>query len=258
MKNIFATLAVCVLLSACSSSNESENNSDSAAADTVKKKDTVPVSGNGDPYLYGIDISSYQGDEADFLNRKKDTLSFVICRATLGITFNDPDFPNNWKMIQQEGFVRGAYHFYECDDDPAKQAQHYLGVIGTLAANDLPPILDFEQAGLAGVTDKQKIQSDLLTFLAAVETATGRTPLIYVSPDFSNEYLTDPSFAKYPLYVADYDGMSKPSMPSMWKASQWTFWQKTDTVHVDGNQNDFDVFNGNIAALKEFVAKGDK
>jgi lysozyme len=257
MKNMFTPLALAVLLFACDATKETERSADSVPVhDTAAQHPAAPS--GGPAFLYGIDISSYQGDEADFLNKKSDSLSFVICRATLGITFTDADFANNWKMIQQEGFVRGAYHFYECDDDPKKQAQHYLTVIGTLGANDLPPILDFEQAGLAGVTDKQSIQSNLLIFLNTVEAATGRTPLIYVSPDFSNEYLSDPAFAKYPLYVADYNGKSQPSMPATWQSSQWTFWQKTDTVHVDGNQNDFDIFNGNAAALQAFVAKGSK
>lgn len=255
MKKHLALPVLAVLLFACGTPKETEHDSDSVPITDTSGKSQ---SSNGPAFLYGIDISSYQGDEADFLSKKHDSLSFVICRATLGITFTDPDFANNWKMIQQEGFVRGAYHFYECDDDPTKQAQHYLSVIGTLAPGDLPPILDFEQAGLAGVTDKQTIQSNLLIFLNAVETATGRTPLIYVSPDFSDAYLTDPAFAKYPLYVADYDGISQPEMPEMWKSSQWTFWQKTDTVHVDGNQNDFDVFNGNAAALQSFVKNGSK
>ncbi len=252
MKIFLAPVALGLLLLTCSSPKESNHAVDSAAVDTTKN-DTPLVSGNGAAFVYGIDISSYQGDEIDFLNSKQDTLSFVICRATLGITVTDTDFKNNWSLIPQKGFIRGAYHFYECNDDPTEQAQHYLDIVGTLAAGDLPPILDFEQAGLADIIDKQKIQSDLLTFLSTVESATGRTPLIYVSPDFANVYLTDPAFAKYPLYVADYNGQQKPSVPTVWKSEQWTLWQKTDTVHVNGNQNDYDMFNGSAEALQAFI-----
>lgn len=253
MKLILSPFAFSILLLACSAPDPHDPAADTTAVTDTVNKNTAKVKGDEAPFLYGVDISSYQGDEIDFLNKQQDTLSFVICRATLGITVTDADFANNWKMIPEKGFVRGAYHVYECDDDPNKQVQHFLEVLGTLAPGDLPPILDFEQAGLAGVTDKQKIQSDLLTFLSAVEAATGRTPLIYVSPDFANEYLADPAFAKYPLYVADYDGLNQPVMPSTWKSSQWTLWQKTDSAEVNSNLNDFDLFNGNLQALKSFT-----
>lgn len=256
MKNRCASYALSLLLFGCGPSSEIEQTIDPAPADTVK--DTMPDVSNGSLFLYGIDISSYQGNEIEFLLSKQDSLSFVICRATLGITFTDQDFANNWKLIPQNGFARGAYHFYECDDDPKKQAQHFLSVVGTYMPGDLPPILDFEQAGLAGVTDKQKIQNDLLTFLSTVEAATGRTPMIYVSPDFCDSYLSDTAFAKYPLYVADYSGTKEPVTPAVWKHSQWVFWQKSDTVHVDGNQNDFDVFNGNTQAFQSFIAGSSK
>lgn len=258
MKKVFSKFSLLILLAACNAPEGGNKTSDSTSDSSKAKVDTSGSNAKQSPFLYGIDISSYQGDEIDFLNRKQDTLSFVICRATLGITFNDPDFSNNWTLIPQKGFVRGAYHFYMCDDDPTKQAQHYLQIVGSIGAGDLPPILDFEQAGLAGVTNKQKIQSDLLTFLTTVESATKRTPLIYVSPDFADEYLSNPAFAKYPLYVADYDGQNQPSMPTLWKSTTWKCWQKTDSVRVDGNQNDFDVFNGDAAALKQFLNSGNQ
>ena len=47
----------------------------------------------------GIDISKYQGDEVAMLNKHKDALSFIICKATEGVTFTDPDFIMNWKLI---------------------------------------------------------------------------------------------------------------------------------------------------------------
>jgi lysozyme len=246
------TLLAAALFCSCQSSTDSHLEEDSLH--TNVKTDTAKKA-SGPSHLYGIDISVYQGDEIDFLTKNTDSLSFIICRATLGLTVTDADFKTNWSLIQQKGFIRGAYHFYECDDDPEAQAQHYLSVIGTLSPDDLPPVLDFEQAGLAGVTDKAKIQNDLLTFLNAVQAATGRTPMIYVSPDFADEYLTDAAFAKYPLYVADYNGQSAPAVPALWKQESWTFWQKTDTVKIDNHVDDFDVFNGTAEMMQAFIHK---
>ena len=81
--------------------------------------------------VYGIDISKYQGDEVDLLNKKKDSLSFIICKATEGITYTDPKFHQNWQLISAKKFIKGAYHFYRCQDDPIKQAAHYLNTIQT-------------------------------------------------------------------------------------------------------------------------------
>jgi lysozyme len=59
----------------------------------------------------GIDISKFQGNEINQLNKQTDQLTFIICKATEGITYTDPDFKTNWPMIQSKGYVRGAYHF---------------------------------------------------------------------------------------------------------------------------------------------------
>ena len=253
MNKTFLAAAIAVLLLSCGQNSETEITTDTTKKDSLA--DTVTPLPKGPSHLYGIDISVYQGDQIDFLTKHQDSLSFVICRATLGLTVTDADFKNNWALIQQKGFVRGAYHFYECDDDPKAQAEHFLSVIGTLSPNDLPPVLDFEQAGLAGVTDKAQIQKDLLLFLQTVEAATGRTPIIYVSPEFAPAYLTDAAFAKYPLYVADYNGKSQPQVPKMWETAGWTFWQKTDTVQIDHYTDDFDVFNGSAEDMKVFIGK---
>ena len=81
-----------------------------AAIDTLQSLATQ--AGNAAEFVYGIDVSDFQGDEVDFLDKQKDSLSFVICKATEGITYTDPEFQNNWKTIPEKGFIRGAYHFY--------------------------------------------------------------------------------------------------------------------------------------------------
>jgi lysozyme len=254
MNKFIFTIVLTAVLFSCGDPPAPVAHPDSVKKDTATHDTTKAVSA-GPNHLYGIDISVYQGDEMEFLKLHEDSLAFVICRATLGLTVTDKEFKSNWALIEQKGFVRGAYHFYECNDDPKKQAEHFLTVVGTLSPNDLPPVLDFEEAGLAGVTDKAKIQKDLLIFLQTVETATGRTPMIYVSPAFAPVYLKDTSFAKYPLYVADYNGKSEPDIPKMWASAGWTFWQKTDTVQIEHHVDDFDVFNGSAEVMKAFIEK---
>ena len=42
------------------------------------------------PFVYGIDISHHQNNEIDFISKTSDSLSFVICKATEGVTYTEP------------------------------------------------------------------------------------------------------------------------------------------------------------------------
>ena len=202
---------------------------------------------------YGIDISKYQGDEVDLLRKKKDSLSFVICKATEGITYTDPKFRQNWQLITSEDFIKGAYHFYRCQDDPKKQAAHYLNTIKTINSTDLPPIVDFEQEGVDKSQSVAQIQSNLLIFLKEIEQKLHRKPMIYTGFYVANQYLNKTEFSQYPLWIADYTSQKQPMIPTTWKNNSWSFWQRKDTYTFDHITNDFDLFNGNKEQLQTFI-----
>lgn len=204
-------------------------------------------------YCYGIDISKYQGDEVSNLDENKDSLTFIICKATGGITYTDPMFLNNWETIKEKGFIRGAYHFYYTIDDPLDQASNYLSKIKNLNSLDLPPILDFEETSINSSEDIETIQSNLLIFLKELSEKTGRTPIIYTDNNIANKYLTDSVFANYPLWIANYTQNGAPKTPTTWKNKGWTFWQKSSSYTINSINNDFDLFNGNLDDLKQFI-----
>lgn len=206
---------------------------------------------SNDLNVYGIDISKYQGNEINQLNKQTDPLTFIICKATEGITYTDPDFSTNWSTIQSKGYVRGAYHFYHCDDSPEQQVQHYLAVIGKLLVTDFPPIVDFEELSIDQGINKATIQPNLLQFLTLLEQKTGRKPLLYTDNNTANIYLTDTAFANYNLWIADYN--STITLPTVWKSKTWTLWQKSENYKLEGNTNDYDVFNGDNDAFIKFI-----
>lgn len=199
--------------------------------------------------VFGIDISRYQGNEINFLNKQVDKLSFIICKATEGITYTDSSFKTNWPAIQAKGYVRGAYHFYHCKDDPSKQVANYLGVMGTFLAADFPPIVDFEESSIDAGVNKASIQPNLLQFLTLLEQKTGRKPLIYTDNNTANAYLTDPAFTGYSLWIANYNSTLK--IPNVWK--NWTIWQQSSSYKLNGQLNDYDVFNGDSNAFSNFI-----
>ncbi len=205
--------------------------------------------------LYGIDISADQENEILSIHKNTDSLSFIICKATGGITIQDPDFKLNWKQIHDKGFIAGAYHFYYSHDSPQAQVNNYLNEVGEFAATDLPPIVDFEGYGIDTDQSLQEVQNSLKKVLELIQIRTGRTPIIYTNVSIGNKYLTDAEFAKYPLWIADYNGRSKPEMPGAWKDTEWVLWQQTSKYIINGDTNDLDLFNGDLQQFKDFINK---
>ncbi|NOQ72945.1 MAG: hypothetical protein GQ574_13130 [Crocinitomix sp.] len=214
---------------------------------TETTTETVPQ------YVYGIDISSNQRGEVDILDKQKDSLTFVICRATDGITWQDPDFKSNWKVLEEKGFVRGAYHFFESEDDPADQVGNYLKTVGEISAAGLPAIVDFEGHGIRTDMTVEAVQNNLLQVLEILAEKTGRTPILYTNINDGDKYLSIEAFAKYPLWVADYSQGKTPTLPGIWKDTKWQLWQKSDDYYEKSIKNDFDIFNGDLEAFNAFL-----
>lgn len=204
-------------------------------------------------YVYGIDISHHQNDEVDFIVQHKDSIQFVFCKATEGLTFIDPKFNKNWSTLKEHGVLRGAYHFFKSKDDPKKQATFFLNTISTSEKTDIPPVLDFEEGGIDPSQSVNQVQADVKVFLEEIENKLGCTPIIYTDVRTANKYLDDPHFSNYPLWIANYIKGSAPHLPRTWKDKGWVFWQKTSTYQLDGQNNDLDIFDGSYKNLKSFI-----
>jgi len=206
--------------------------------DTAIKKDSTA-------YYYGIDISHWNGNIITDISHV-DSISFAICKATEGATGIDPDYNNNCKLIRQKGLIRGKYHFYLINDDPVKQAEHFYEVAGNLDSLDMPLIVDIEQLSLSKRANKNKtvIQKELLLFLHKLQQMTARAPIIYTDFDFANEYLDDPAFSKYGLWLAEYSDSTTPQIPVAWKKSGCKIWQKSKRLDINSFTVDYDVYHG--------------
>lgn len=196
----------------------------------------------------GIDVSKYQGNIRWSELVKENNLQFTIARATEGRTVIDTTFTYNWREIHKMKLVGGAYHFYLNEDLPLLQAKLYLETV-SFTKGDLPPILDVE--GYSIQKKKDSLIENCLIWLQEVEKKTGRTPIIYSNLDFFIENLNDSTFAKYPIWIAEYTTSNQPRVPKPW--STWLFWQKSDSYKMQGiNANvDFDIFNGDMSKLEE-------
>ena len=254
----FAVLLLVFLVFNCQTNKSKKETTVEETKPSVTSKDTVTLKNTNTQdvkYIYGIDISHYQGDEVDFMTRSRnnDSIQFIICKATQGITYTDPDFKNNWDMISENGFIKGAYHFYMSDDNPEDQATNFLNAIKDLKPTDITPIVDFEEGGIDASQSVSDIQNNLLHFLSIIETETNRKPMIYTDDNTGNTYLTLPEFANYPLWIANYTTSDSPDLPTVWTDKGWDFWQKSDDYNINTVENDFDVFNGNLKDLQTFI-----
>jgi len=216
--------------------------SESDSSGTSEKKQVTDQGNIVKIPLKGIDVSHWNGSIIEDLP-KKDNLKFVICKSTQGEVDVDPDFEKNWKYLEDNNIMKGAYHFYDYTQNPVRQAEHFCKTVGKVKETDFPLIIDVEELSLPRkAIDIERLKADLIEFLNFVENETHRKPIIYSDFSFINRYLKDPVFGNYPLWLAEYSHSQKPKLPEHWKKKGCLIWQKTDRYHVNSTESDFDIY----------------
>jgi len=206
--------------------------------------------------VMGIDVSHHNGT-INWNNVPQSQVSFVFCKATQGKNYQDEMMHTNMNELKRLNFMRGVYHFFTFKDvSAADQADNFLNCgIDFSQPGTLPPVLDVEwqQSDSLNqyiIDNRNTCIRKLTDWLNAVETATGRTPIIYTNKFFWKDYLGDPAgFANYNLWVASYRN-DVPALPGTW--NDYTIWQYTEsgsTTGITGN-TDKNKFNGGINELK--------
>lgn len=175
--------------------------------------------------IRGVDISHYQA-LSNWEQMKESGIAFCFLKCTEGLQLRDSKFAMFSADCQKYGIPHGAYHFFHPANDPILQAKFFLNTVG-VEGGTLPMVMDWETKGSTVAHD----DSVALQFLEYVQTATGKTPMIYGSPAFLNERTLSPAFAKYPLWVAHY-GVSHPTVPRPW--TTWTYWQFSGSAKIPG------------------------
>ncbi len=203
--------------------------------------------------VHGIDVSKHQGDidwkRVSQMKKNGIGISFAFIKATEGITRQDEKFEVNWKHAEQNGILRGAYHFYYPSRDADKQADNFIANV-KLLPGDLPPVADIEYTN--GRSAK-KIREGLKVFLLRLEKYYKVKPVIYTNTNYYNTYLRG-NFDEYPLWIAGYYDHERFYNEFI---TPWYFWQHSEKGNVDGIRGkvDFNVFNGNLQKLKNMTVK---
>ena len=200
---------------------------------------------------FGFDISHYQKKEDikwDSLTIANDgiKLDFVVMRATMGNRKKDKHFDDFWETSKKNELIRGAYHFYRADEDPAMQANNYLESV-ILESGDLRPVLDIERVPRR--KSQEKFIEDLKVWLKIVEDKYGEKPIIYTYYYYYKDHLKG-EFDDYPLWLANYNDVMVPSPDDDWK-----LWQFTEKGIVKGinTKVDLNIYNGNLWSFKKLT-----
>ena len=200
--------------------------------------------------VHGIDVSHHQGtidwDAVKATEKGEYPIRFAFMKATEGGDYKDRRFDENFSQAKEAGLIRGAYHFYNPNTEPIRQADFFISQV-KLKRGDLAPVLDIERKP----KDVAQMQADLKLFLQRLEQHYGVKPIIYTSYKYKKRYLNDPEFDAYPLWIAHY------YVDLLAYEGTWQFWQHTDYGVVPGIESnvDLNVFNGSLEELKAYRIK---
>lgn len=198
---------------------------------------------NGNAELKLIDISHY--DTVSNWNALKQSVDGVYIKATEGTAYVDPSFCSNALSAAAANIPAGFYHYFwpvpgDGGASARAQATHFYQTTATFSYG-LTPVVDVEEAN--GCTPTE-ISSQLQAYAIQILKLTGKKVMIYCSPNFAKKYLTDPSLATYPVWIANYNAAA-PLNTGTWHT--YDVWQYGETVSVAGVTGPVD---GDIASAR--------
>lgn len=212
--------------------------------------------------IWGVDVSSYQhpgGAGINWVAARKQGAKFAFIKVSEGSSYVNPWGMSDIRAARAAGLYVAPYHFGRPRlplSTAASDARRFAAQIGNVKqAGYLPPVLDLE---VTGGLSAAHITAWAHSFLATLQAATGRVPVVYSGGWFWRGYMGNPAgFGGYPLWAAQYTPKSiGPNLFGSWSYS--TFWQYTDAALVSGIRGRVDAswFHGSQSQLNSFAYAG--
>lgn len=200
--------------------------------------------------MQGIDVSSHQTG----INLATVPCDFVICKATEGTSYVNPDCDRAYQQAKKAGKCLGVYH-YASGGNPTAEADYFLSHIKGYIGEAILA-LDWESYGnkAFGVSDFNWCK----TWLDRVYAKTGVKPLLYVSQSIMGRFN---GIGDYGLWVAQYANMSLTGYQSTpWNEGAYScvIRQYSSRGRLIGYNSDLDLnkFYGNRTAWNKYAGKG--
>lgn len=222
--------------------------------------------------IYGIDISKHQHEKGRKRysiqwNRLRITnlgkvgsrnvrgtvdypVSFVYIKSTEGTTVRNRYYAKDYTAARRNGFRVGAYHFFSLRSSATAQANYFVRHT-YFRSGDMPPVLDVEPTDeqIKKLGGAEILFTNIRAWMNIVHRRTGVRPVLYVSQNFVNKYLSQAPDIKrnYNVWIARY-GEYKPDV-------KLVYWQLCADGKVAGITGDVDVnvFNGYRDKYNEFI-----
>ncbi|MDE7160214.1 MAG: hypothetical protein K2O24_05150 [Muribaculaceae bacterium] len=193
----------------------------------------------------GIDVSGHNGMMNLEAAGKETGISFIILKASEGVTFQDKNFRINYDKATEAGLLTGAYHYFRFDCGGTDQARNFLRTIGD---RELPLglFIDIEDHGNANGVPMSKISSRL-TAMVEYLNLLGHRVTVYSNTDGYYKYV-EPILPGADLWIASFKSVPPP-LPNLF------FWQFSHSGRMAGIRGkvDLDAFAGSRAELDAFV-----
>lgn len=191
----------------------------------------------------GVDVSHHQG-RIDWAALARTDVRFAYLKATEGGSHVDARFRENWEGARAAGIPRGAYHFFTLCRSGAQQATNFLATVPP-DPDALAPALDLEHMGPCregpAMTDVPREVGD---FLARVEAAHGRRPILYVTEEFHALHLRGLRGERFWIRAL----FQRPEF----RTEEWVLWQHHHRGRRRGVQGpvDLNALRGPLASLR--------
>ena len=186
-------------------------------------------------YVYGIDVSKYQGD-IDWVQAAASGVKFAILRAgsqNNSGPYIDPYFEQNYAGAKAAGIAVGAY-IYTYAETEAEQNAEILTILPALEGKtfEYPVFVDVEDKSLTGI-GKAALTQLVKRYMDIIDQK-GFVPGWYSYTNYINSYLCPEVLADYPLWVADYRS-------SLGYTGDYHIWQYTSSGTVPGISGKVDL-----------------
>lgn len=140
---------------------------------------------------FGIDVSKWQGN-IDWKKLSSSTLygkvEYIGIRATLGKSYTDPMFTQNWRSAKLNGIPRMAYHVVLPSVPARVQMDYFFSVLDFVGGDtgEFPLVLDVELDEKMSV---DVIRQAVFGCASIIEEKTKRKPIIYSRAGWVDQYL---------------------------------------------------------------------
>lgn len=186
--------------------------------------------------ICGIDVSNHNG-AINFNRVAKDTISFVIIKASEGINYKDPRFNSNYRNARNAGLKVGAYHFFRKKKDGKLQADNFMRAVRGKAM-DLPYVIDVEDWGDDLLVPEQEAIANLQNMITRLQQY-GVKLMIYTNKDGHKKYIKA-NFSHIHLWLCTFTEPSNITSYK-WHIQQYSHWGQVDGIDGDVDLN---IFNG--------------